>query len=161
MNDDDDGWKFNTPSEEPPSYSYVAGAFQHVYLLALGEFDIDSYANGDHKVQYFFLMSYFFLASFLFVIHLLNMLIAIMGEVFAENNEKKKMLQTKNHLQLVLDNMWMSDVIKDRKKIKYLIVAHSSQEDKDEEDLLNSVIQKQTEVQNANNINFEIINYTL
>ena len=74
------------------------------------------------------------------MIHLLNMLIAIMGEVFTENNEKKKMLQSKNHLQLVLDNMWMNDVIKDRKKIKYLIVAHSSQEDKDEEDLLKSVI---------------------
>lgn len=89
------------------------------------------------------------------------MLIAIMGEVFTENNERKKMLQTKNHLQLVLDNMWMSDVIKDRKKIKYLIVAHSNQEDRDEEDLLNLVIQKQNDMQKSNNLNFEIINYTL
>ena len=98
LNDDDHGHLFNAPQETLPPYTYILGAFQYVYLLALGEFDIDGYQLGENKFQRAILSIYFLLATFLFVIHLLNMLIAIMGEVFTENNEKKKMLQSKNHL---------------------------------------------------------------
>ena len=133
LNDDDHGHLFNAPQETLPSYTSMGGAIQYVYLLALGEFDVDGFDHGqdrgENKFQKAILNVYFLLATFLFVIHLLNMLIAIMGEAFNVNSEKKHMLQSKYHLQLVLDNMWMSDVIKDRKKIKYLVVASANQED--------------------------------
>ena len=43
LNDDDHGHLFNAPGEELPSYTYILGSIQYVYLLALGEFDIDGY----------------------------------------------------------------------------------------------------------------------
>lgn len=50
LNDDNDGYKYNTPAEEPPVYTGMFGALTHVYLLALGEFDTDSYSNGDSQL---------------------------------------------------------------------------------------------------------------
>ena len=61
---------------------------KHVYLLALGEFGLDDYELGESNVYPWF-MVYFILASFMLLIHLLNMLIAIMGETFSNNNEIK------------------------------------------------------------------------
>lgn len=66
---------------ELPSYSSMYGSLSHVYLLAFGDFDTDSYEMGDGSMTpiswIFFLM-----ASFILCLHLLNMLIAIMGETF-------------------------------------------------------------------------------
>jgi len=70
-------------------------ALDHIYLLALGEFDTDSYSYGmDGKTasdyvnfQRFLINFYFIIATFIFLIHLMNMLIAIMGETFGKNNE--------------------------------------------------------------------------
>ena len=76
-------------------------------MLSLGEFSADDYGMGDQKVQKIILTIYFLFATFFFVIHLLNMLIAIMGEAFSSNNEIKYMQQTKNHLQFVMDNLYM------------------------------------------------------
>ena len=53
---------------------------------------------GDQNIQKIILTIYFLFATFFFMIHLFNMLIAIMGEAFSANNEIKYMQQTKNHL---------------------------------------------------------------
>jgi len=82
-----------------------------VYLLTLGEFSTDDFENDGNRWERLILRAYFLIATFIFVIHMLNMLIAIMGEVFTENNEISSMQQTRSHLQLVLDNMWMNDAI--------------------------------------------------
>jgi len=62
---------------------------QHVYLLSLGEFNVEEYDLGNGS-QALILWVFFMLASFLLVIHFLNMLIAIMGETFSQNNETKR-----------------------------------------------------------------------
>ena len=58
-------------------------------MLALGEFGTGAFETGQSVKVTVILKLYFALASFLLLIHLLNMLIAIMGETFAANNEIK------------------------------------------------------------------------
>ena len=52
-----------------------------MYLLALGEFDLDGYKQG-HDVSLAWI--FFVMASFLLLLVFMNMLIAIMGETFSE-----------------------------------------------------------------------------
>jgi len=70
-----------------PGYTTLMGSMQHVFLLALGEFNLEDYDLGGNNYDYFVLWMLFVAASFVLLIHLLNMLIAIMGESFAQNNE--------------------------------------------------------------------------
>ena len=70
--------------EDYPVYNTMIGAFHHVYLSAMGEFDTEAYFLGEMSPL---LIIFFHLLSFFMCIHLLNMLIAIMGESFSKNNE--------------------------------------------------------------------------
>ena len=79
--------------ENAPDYFGTLDAFTHVYRLALGDFQNDMYKvsavdgeDGDYKS---ILLFFWYIASFLLQIHLCNMLIAIMGETFSQNNEIK------------------------------------------------------------------------
>ena len=49
-------------------------------------------------------MIFFIMASFLLLVHMMNMLIAIMGDVFSKNREIEHQLQLKNKLKFVVDN---------------------------------------------------------
>lgn len=104
---------------------------KHVYLLALGEFGLDDYELGG-GATYGWFMVYFVLASFILLIHLLNMLIAIMGETFSNNNEIKHKTTIQSHLRFVLNNWWR-DPIKDKTKVVYLITAFLREDDVDED----------------------------
>jgi hypothetical protein len=69
----------------------------HVYLSSLGEFDANGYMdkNGKNSDMTVYLFILFLLMSFFMCIHLLNMLIAMMGDSFQKNNEMadaKKMI---------------------------------------------------------------------
>jgi len=44
---------------------------------------------------------------FIFMIHLMNMLIAIMGNTYAVRNESIEELKYKDHLRFVLDNWFL------------------------------------------------------
>lgn len=66
------------------SYSSMMGALQHGYMSALGELDVDDYANNAMTPV---LSILFVLLSFFMCIHMLNMLIAIMGQSFDINAE--------------------------------------------------------------------------
>ena len=70
-----------------PNYSTFLGACFHVYLASLGEFDTDFYF--DNKMSPLLIMMFLGL-SFFMCIHMLNMLIAIMGEIFSNNNENNE-----------------------------------------------------------------------
>ena len=65
-----------------PSYFTFFGAFSHAYMSALGQLSILEYQNNDMEIS---LMMLFLLMSFSLCIHMLNMLIAIMGESFSKN----------------------------------------------------------------------------
>ena len=120
-----------------PSYETWSGALHHIYLLGLGDFQTDDYELGKGRSTAI-LWLFFIIASFLLLIHLLNMLIAIMGETFAQNNEIKKKAQIRNHLRFVLDNSWMQPIV-EKEKITYLITSYLSQEDNHESEVIKEI----------------------
>lgn len=121
-----------------PGYTTLMGSMQHVFLLALGEFNLEDYDLGGNKYDYFVLWMLFVAASFVLLIHLLNMLIAIMGESFAQNNEQKAVRRSQSHLRFVLDNMWF-DAIENKSKMIYLITSFLSEEDSENVEILHTL----------------------
>ena len=110
-------------------YATFTGSFLHVYRLALGDFNLDMYSEGNDN--YLVLIMFWTFASFLLLIHLLNMLIAIMGETFSVNNEVKDVQMLRSHLQFVMDNWWINP-IEDKATIKYLITAFLKEDESQE-----------------------------
>ena len=108
---------------EVPSYVTFLGALEHIYLLALGEFNLDDYKIGDGSDSWL-LHLLFVTATFFLLVHLLNMLIAIMGETFAKFNEVRHQQNVRNHLRFVVDNMWRDPLEEQRAKITHLVVAY-------------------------------------
>ena len=102
-----------------PQYSTWLGSAQHVYLSALGEFDTEFYFNSDMTP---WLIILFLGMSFFMCIHLLNMLIAIMGESFSHNNEIKESKKRMQQLAFVVDNWWI-DPIRNKDKIVFLVLS--------------------------------------
>ena len=75
---------YTQEGEDAPSYSSLIGAAHHVYTSSLGEFDTQAYFDNDMSP---ILACLFICLSFFMCIHLLNMLIAIMGESFSKNSK--------------------------------------------------------------------------
>ena len=127
-----------------PVYSDFFESIKYMYLLALGEFGFDDFelGNGD---QGKWLWLYFEIASFVILVHLMNMLIAVMGETFSSNNEIKDRLKTQSHLRFVVDNLWM-DAIKDKEKITYLIAAFEKKEEDEDVEMLKELRDDQVEL---------------
>ena len=62
--------------------------------------------------------------QFFMIIHLLNMLIAYMGDTFGSNNEVKDQIKIKDHLSFIMDNWYLKDLsLGNVKNIKYIIAA--------------------------------------
>lgn len=59
------------------------------------------------------------------LIHLLNMLIAMMGETFGNFNAIKSQIKVRDHLSFVMDNWYLNDLSigKDIKYMKYIVTA--------------------------------------
>jgi hypothetical protein len=64
----------------------------------------------------------FFLLSLFMCIHLLNMLIAIMGQSFDKNAEIAESNRKISQLEFVVNNWWIHP-IKNKKKIIYFVAA--------------------------------------
>jgi len=129
---------------EYPEYSDFFVSIRYMYLLALGEFGFDDFKKGD-KTMGKWLWLYFLIASFVILVHLMNMLIAVMGETFSSNNEVKDRLKTQSHLRFVVDNLWMN-AIEDKEKITYLIAAFVKEEENEDVEMLKEVKTGQEEL---------------
>ena len=58
------------------------------------------------------------------LIHLLNMLIAIMGNTFGNRNEVAEQIKIRDHLAFVIDNWYLKDyAIGDSKQLNYIVAA--------------------------------------
>ena len=87
-----------------------------------------------------YLYAVFIVAQFLMQIHLLNMLIAYMGETFSANNEVKEQIKTKDHLSFIMDNWYLKEVsLGNIKNIKYIIAAIPVSDSSDEDDTFASI----------------------
>lgn len=85
---------------EPIFGFWVLDLLMNQYLLALGEFNMDSFAeNPQSAICYVF----FILATFITQLTMLNMLIAIMGDTFGRVMEKKEIKGIQTKLDLMSD----------------------------------------------------------
>jgi hypothetical protein len=106
-------------------YAEWIGAFDHVYTSSLGELGTDTYYLDEMTPV---LIILFLFMSFFMTIHLLNMLIAMMGESFAKNNEEGESKKKMSQLEFVVNN-WYIDPIKDKEQIVYIISAKACEEE--------------------------------
>ena len=120
----------NDDPERVPDYSTLVGAFHHVFLSSLGDFDTQFYFDNEMSP---ILALLFVSLSFFMCIHLLNMLIAIMGESFSKNNKRAMADIKKSQLAFVVDNWWINPISRSD-KIIYLVAAFAIQDDRDFED---------------------------
>ena len=70
------------------------------YMLALGEFNMDNFADQPQSLMCFF---FFISATFITQITMFNMLIAIMGDTFERVMENKEVNATQTKLELMSD----------------------------------------------------------
>jgi hypothetical protein len=94
---------------EPPIYAFPHRALFHVYLIAVGDFSVDQYLLGKREHQ-IILHLLFVLGSFSLVIHMLNMLVAIMGDTFERNKDVKDIQNFRSHLRFVLDSRYLGKI---------------------------------------------------
>lgn len=76
------------------------------YMQSMGEFTTDTYNNGDNPKMIWF---FFCLATFLTTITILNMLIAVMGETFAQQNEIRALQELREKVLLSSDYSFLLD----------------------------------------------------
>lgn len=82
-----------------------------MYLLSLGELGSqDGILVSGEGYENYPLRILFSFASFIMIIELLNLLVALMGEPFAENEDIEEARITKEHLRFVMEH-WNQEVI--------------------------------------------------
>ena len=85
----------------------------------------------------------FIIASFIIIIHMLNMLVAIMGNTFSLNSEIKEQVLIKAKLKFTIDNWWIKNAIAESKEaeqqISVLVCAMFNEEDEEDVEILKDV----------------------
>ena len=111
--------------DDYPGYDGFIPGLKYVYLTSLGENDNESFEVGENPKNIMILWILYALLTFMVCIHLLNMLIAIMGETFGENKESEKPNRIRDHLRFVIFN-WALDPLEDQildGSVNYLVSA--------------------------------------
>jgi len=109
--------------------------------VCLGEFEFKSGFNAGEEPSHDIVCGIiFFLASFLLCVHMMNMLIAIMGDTFIKNQVVETQLLLKGKLKFVVDNWWIKNALgEDKYRIKYIIAALISENEDDGNDIVNKL----------------------
>ena len=116
-------------------YATYLGSFDHVYGSSLGDIDTEAYyastedcdIDGEScgtEMQPVLIVLFLFM-SFFMTIHMLNMLIAIMGDSFGRQSEDGDSKKKISQLEFVVDN-WYIDPIDDKENIVYIISAKAN-----------------------------------
>lgn len=102
----------------------IADVLVSVYMLgALGDFDWSIYAKGPGRYRVTFM---FIVATFFIQVVFMNMLIAIMGDTFAQVLEKSVESGIKEQVSLIADHDWLLDLAKIFNGKKYIIRVQAS-----------------------------------
>ena len=89
-------------------YATIHGAMWYIYMMCLGWFSFgNDFSKENSKEEYgyqskFFLYLIFFVTAFTMIIHLLNMLIAIMSDTFNVRQPVVDQIRIKSHLFFVI-----------------------------------------------------------
>ena len=121
-------------------YHKIGGSIWFMIAILLGQTEgTDSFSLGNPSMTGYLYFIYFFSSS-LIVILMLNMLIAIMGDTFDKRKTFGKQITVKDHLGYVIDNWYLiNSSFRQRKQIKYLITAYTSDDVVGDKQLLNQL----------------------
>ena len=111
--------------ETPIPYTDIRKAIWYIWLLTLGEFNYDCFWLGNANSS-FYLIFVFCIATFMMIIHLLNMLIAIMGNTFENRNHIAHNIRTRDHLKFVIENWELNECFDNKEQYKYIVTAYKS-----------------------------------
>ena len=137
------------PEGAEPLYSTsVYGSIKYMYLLTLGELSADAfdYEKGEAS-EFYWLWALFIIASFIVIIQLLNLLIALMGEPFAENSDVEQAKNSQQHLRFVMDHWNING--EEQKNMKYLITAFLNEEEDEDVELLEDIQEELNEMKST------------
>lgn len=84
--------------KESIPYNSFLNSLLYVSSLSLGELDISSFDYGTNKNQQWLLIVFFYVAAFVMMIHMLNMLIAIMGSIYNDRIGVANQVKIRDHL---------------------------------------------------------------
>lgn len=105
------------------AYSTLAGSAWYIWQMVLGNGDDAGFSAGAGS-QEIYLDILFSLSAFVMVFHLMNMLIAIMGNTFAVRSEIAGEIRIRDHLNFVIDNWYLSDLaFTDKNRLKFIVIA--------------------------------------
>lgn len=122
LNRDED----NKVVDDPFSY-WLPNIMINQWLLALGEFNIDSFEMGTQASMCFI---FFVLATFFSSVTMLNMLIAIMGDTFERITENRDLNKTRTKLGLMGElSSTIYDSEKDNERFMFCITPDEQDED--------------------------------
>lgn len=120
----------------PIPYSSFGSSIWYMWQLCLGGASTATYAVGEGS-QEIYLIGFYIMAQFLMIIHLLNMLIAIMGETFVNCKEIGHLVKIQDHLAFVIDNWYLSPIsIPDKEKLVFIVTAFLVNEKTDDNEIL-------------------------
>ena len=106
--------------------------------MVLGNSDDSQFIYGLRNESYYgFFYFLFVLSTFMIMIHLVNMLIAIMGETFGNRAEVASQITVKDHLRFIMDNWhFMGISIKNRRQFRYIIGAMLVEDDNNDQEAI-------------------------
>lgn len=131
-------------------YGTISGSFFYLWDLLIGNFNTKPFDLGD-RTQRLYLYTVYCVCVFIFMIHLMNMLIAIMGNTYAIRNEVIDLVKYQDHLKFVLDNWFLlNSAFKDTKKLNYIVAAFGMNHQVEDDD--NQIAQVKGEISQKLNI---------
>ena len=89
----------------------MPGSFEFIYETGLGEVGLsnDYFIAGSDPKHNFSLWVLFILSTFVIIIHMMNMLVAIMTNSFEENQEVQDLLILRTKLRFIIESFDMFD----------------------------------------------------
>lgn len=120
------------------------------YMETQGEF----YSGNQDEL--FWLKTLYYLASFFLIIHLLNMIIALMGNQLSDNTNNQTLIRQQEKLKFVLDKWAFKNIIfrtKDDKQLKFIICAFIPADESHDQSIIKQIVHHQ-EVQEVRIRNF-------
>lgn len=96
----------------------IPDAIIAIFQFALGQFATDGFINSDYDIL---LWISFNVCVFLMIVVFMNMIIAIMGNTFANVMEAKKENALDEIISLIYDHIWLLDFKEEFRGVKYII----------------------------------------
>lgn len=106
---------------EAPGYVSFGQAVMYIQQVIMTGGEIDGFEVGKDPTNYYFLLLLYVLGTFYLVIHMLNMLVAIMGEAFSIHREKSDILMQRERLGFIIDKWFFKEMILYKSMIQYVI----------------------------------------